>query len=380
MNRTSQSSLSQKPSPTLVSIVGTRPQFIKAAPVSLALKEAGINEIAIHTGQHYDTNMSAVFYEQLGMAAPRHSLNIGSGTHAHQTGEGLKAIESILLETQPDGVLVYGDTNATIAGALAAVKLHIPVAHVEAGLRSFNRRMPEEINRVVTDHVSTWLYTPTATATEQLALEGITDGVVEVGDVMLDAALMFGPLAEEHLADWMDVQQLQTHPYWLLTMHRAETTAHPQQVTELLQTIDQLGHRVIFPIHPRVKPLVEAAGSFQHIECIEPLGYLEMLLMERFAQRIITDSGGVQKEAAFAQVPCITLRSETEWVETVTSGWNTLVGLDPQQLKQALMHPASRPTSSLLSCYGSGSARHAIAHHLASVLKASVPAPQVLSV
>lgn len=347
---------------TLVTVVGARPQFIKSAPVSLALAQAGIQEMLVHTGQHYDSNMSDIFFDELGLAAPDFHLGIGSGGHGYQTGEGLKGIEAILLETQPDAVLVYGDTNATLSGALAAAKLHIPVAHVEAGLRSFNRRMPEEINRVLTDHVSTWLFVPTTTAIENLKHEGITTGVFHVGDVMLDAVRLFAEKATPLAVGLLDRYQLTRKGYLLLTMHRAETTDQTDKVREILTTLDGLGQPVLFPVHPRIRPLIAELGPFRHIQCIEPLSYLEMLMVEQHAEGIVTDSGGVQKEAAFFEVPCITLRNETEWVETVTTGWNQLVGLSTPKLLAAIesrQHPA--PIHAL---YGNGQASQGIVHVL----------------
>lgn len=350
---------------TVVTIVGARPQFIKSAPVSLALQAAGIREITVHTGQHYDAKMSDVFFRELNLLAPAYNLEVGSGSQAYQTGEGLKRIEDVLEKENPDMVLVYGDTNATLAGGLAAVKLHIPVAHVEAGLRSFNRRMPEEINRVLTDHLSTWLFTPTQTAVENLDHEGITQGVHRVGDVMLDAVDLFAGPAQALFGDALEGHGLSEKKYYLLTMHRAETTEAPDKVHALLNVLECLDAPVLFPMHPRVRPLVEgfvseAGAPYRNIRCVDPLSYFEMLVLQKNARAVLTDSGGVQKEAAFLQVPCVTLREETEWVETVETGWNQLVGLSPEKLQAALSRLTS-PAASLRALYGNGEARNRIA-------------------
>lgn len=358
----------------VLTVVGARPQFIKAAPVSRALQAAGIDETLLDTGQHYDAAMAAIFYDQLHLPRPKYQLGIGSGSHGYQTGRGLEGIEGVLLDEQPDAVLVYGDTNATLAGALAAVKLHIPVAHIEAGLRSFNRAMPEEINRVVTDHVSTWLFTPTQTAVQHLAAEGIAgQRVMEVGDVMLDAVRLFAPHASlpRLVQPWVD----SSTPYILLTMHRAETTAMPEAMAAVLGVIHDLGLPVIFPAHPRSRQLVEdvvQAQGLDRIRVCEPLGYFDMLGATRQARLVLTDSGGLQKEAAFLGVPCITLRNETEWVETVTTGWNTLVGLDPLKLRQASERVLQQPVSTVLTSrlpdlaplFGNGKAAGRIAQGL----------------
>lgn len=346
----------------IVTVVGARPQFIKSAPVSLALREAGHTEIMVHTGQHYDPAMSDIFFQQLNLTAPAYNLHIGSGSHAYQTGEGLKGIEQILETEHPDILLVYGDTNATIAGALAAAKLHIPVAHIEAGLRSFNRRMPEEVNRVLTDHISTWLFAPTETAIKNLAAEGITHGVYNAGDVMLDAMQLFLTAAAQSAQNPLTHHGLTAKDYILLTMHRAETTEHAEKVVAILDTLEAWGKPVIFPVHPRVRAYVEIEKTYQHIRFTEPLSYLDMIQLEQHAETIVTDSGGVQKEAAFVQVPCITLRQETEWVETVNSGWNQLVGLSPEKLLQALENRQYPPP--ILDQYGNGHSRYTIVKHM----------------
>lgn len=351
----------------IATVLGARPQFIKAAPVSAALKEAGLQEILIHTGQHYDANMSDIFFQELGLDAPKHCLQVGSGSRIHQVAEGLKRIEPILADEKPDIVLVYGDTHATFLGAFAAAALNIPIAHVEAGLRSFNRAMPEETNRILTDHLAQWCFVPTQAAAENLTREGLADKTVLVGDVMLDALLRYQQRALDTRMDLLAQWGVRPGEYYLLTMHRAETTAHPEKVQALLKALDGQGIPVLFPVHPRTRPLVEAYGPYKTIRCVEPLGYLEMLMAESQAARIITDSGGVQKEAAMLGVPCITLRDETEWEETLSMGLNTLAGLSVERLMAALNHrsPSSTTVEAIQGLYGSGQASHNIAERLA---------------
>jgi UDP-N-acetylglucosamine 2-epimerase len=318
----------------VVTIVGARPQFIKLAPVSHALRASGIGEIIVHTGQHYDPGMSDVFFEELGIPAPDHNLGVGSGLHGAQTGEMLKRIEALLLAEQPDWAVVYGDTNSTIAGALAAVKLHIPVAHVEAGLRSFNRRMPEEINRVLTDHLSRLLFCPTETALKNLASEGITNGAHLVGDVMLDGLIDAKERAKVR-SNILGRLGLVERKYLLATVHRAENTDEPERLRGIMKALTQLAEEepVIFPVHPRTRKALEGIGlnpSPNGVpgspKFIEPLGYLDLVRLSASARMILTDSGGLQKEAVWLGVPCVTLRDETEWVETVEQGWNVLAG------------------------------------------------------
>jgi UDP-GlcNAc3NAcA epimerase len=316
---------------TVVSIVGARPQFIKAAAVSRVLRaEPGVREVLVHTGQHYDDNMSRVFFEELEIPEPDYHLGIGGGTHGQNTGRMLEAIEGVLLKEMPDWVLVYGDTDSTLAAALAAVKLHVPVAHVEAGLRSFNRRMPEEINRVLTDHAADLLFAPTETAVKNLLREGVPEDRIHlVGDVMYDAALYYGARAER---ESRVLERLGLHPkgYVLATVHRAENTDDPERLGAILEALAEV-HRelpVIFPVHPRTRKRAEAFGFGRYLErvlAVEPVGYLDMVMLEKNARLIATDSGGVQKEAFFYRVPCVTLREETEWVELVELGWNRLV-------------------------------------------------------
>lgn len=315
----------------LLAVVGARPQFIKAAAVSRALRATpGVREVLVHTGQHYDDNMSRVFFEELEIPEPGYHLGVGSGTHGAQTGRMLEAIEQVLLEERPDWVLVYGDTNSTLAGALAAVKLHIPVAHVEAGLRSFNRRMPEEINRVLTDHASDLLFAPTETAVRNLRREGIPGERIHlVGDVMYDAALYYGAKAKR-VSRILDRLGLEPKGYVLATVHRAENTDDPARLHAIMGGLVEVAREipVVLPLHPRTRVALEREGMLGEVQVylrlIPPVGYLDMVMLEQNARLIATDSGGVQKEAFFYRVPCVTMRDETEWVELVESGWNRL--------------------------------------------------------
>ncbi len=313
--------------PTILTIVGARPQFIKAAPVTTALQQAGITEIMIHTGQHFDANMSAVFFEELGIPDPTHHLDIHGGGHGAMTGRMLQELEPLFEQHRPSAVLIYGDTNSTLAGALVAAKLHIPVAHVEAGLRSFNRRMPEEINRVLADHVSAMLFCPTPTAVENLAREGITHNVHMVGDVMYDATLAATVRAAKE-STILSRLNLSPKTYAVATIHRAENTDDPAALHKIVNYLAEqaVQQPIILPLHPRTRQKLAAAQITlpPSITSIEPLGYLDMTQLAHHAALILTDSGGLQKEAYFHRVPCVTLRTETEWVETITSGWNRL--------------------------------------------------------
>jgi UDP-GlcNAc3NAcA epimerase len=338
----------------VVTVVGARPQFIKAAAVSRAIQafnekhsERRIQEILVHTGQHYDYFMDRVFFEELQLPKPDYHLRIGSGSHGKQTGRMLERIEAVLQKEEPEVVVVYGDTNSTLAGALAAVKLNIPVAHVEAGLRSYNRAMPEEINRLLTDHLSTILFCPTPQAIRNLSKEGVKDGgrrgVKRVGDVMYDSILHYSKLAEMKSTILRDLNllspddsyalnsELKTPNYYLATLHRPQNTDDPKRLRSILGILDEIGKDapVILPLHPRTKKMMEAyhlRTASKRIKLIEPVSYLDMLKLEKNAKAILTDSGGVQKEACWFRVPCFTLRDETEWVETVKKGWNVLVG------------------------------------------------------
>jgi UDP-GlcNAc3NAcA epimerase len=311
----------------IVTVLGARPQFIKAAAVSRRLREqTGVREILVHTGQHYDDNMSDVFFRELDLPAPAYDLGVGSGSHGSQTGRMLERIEEVLLKERPEIVLVYGDTNSTLAGALTAAKLHIPVAHVEAGLRSFNRMMPEEINRVIADHVSRWLFAPTHTAVENLAREGLTgERVALVGDVMYDVAI-----AVRDRVGSVDRWGLMPGQYLLATIHRAENTDDPNRLAAIFNGLTAASQRlpVVLPVHPRTRAAMKQADigdAEKRLRLIDPVGFLDMVCLEKNARLIVTDSGGVQKEAFFHRVPCVTLRDETEWVELIELAWNRLV-------------------------------------------------------
>ena len=379
----------------ITTIIGARPQFIKAAAVSRAIaarKNEGqrpffpstaIEEILIHTGQHYDDEMSAIFFRELEIPEPRYNLNIGSGSHGHQTGEMLAAIEDVLLTEKPDWVLIYGDTNSTLAGALAAAKLHIPIAHVEAGLRSFNRRMPEEINRIVADQLSSLLLCPSQVAVDNLAVEGIGEmrenggggvsrffpaegigkKVVITGDVMADA-LKFAADRVETKSDILARLGLQPQGYLLATVHRAENTDDSARLSHILSAFAAIGEPVVFPVHPRTLKLLQASAYHPpaHVKLIAPLGYFDIIALEKNARLILTDSGGMQKEAYWLGVPCITLREETEWVETVTSGWNVLTGADRDRIVAAVR--SFQPPSAHPPLYGDGQAAEKIVHML----------------
>ncbi len=316
-----------------------------------------IRETITHTGQHFDANMSNVFFDELDIPHPDYNLEVGGGTHGQNTGRMLEKTEAILMQERPNWVLVYGDTDSTLAGALAASKLHIPVAHVEAGLRSYNRRMPEEINRVLTDHVSKLLLTPTDQATSNLQLEGIFgDCVKQVGDVMYDAAAFYGERAAT-TSKILETLQLSPKTYTLATIHRAENTDHEAKLSSILRGLSTSSLPIVLPTHPRLRKRIEEykLSVPENVRLIEPVGYLDMVRLEQCARMIATDSGGVQKEAYFHGVPCITLRDETEWVETVTAGWNTLVGADEQKIAEAMLSATSpNPTSTIL--YGDGHA------------------------
>lgn len=344
----------------VVSIVGARPQFVKLAPVSAALRQWH-EEIIIHTGQHYDYRMSAQFFAELAIPAPDYNLEIGSGSHGMQTARMLEAIEQVLIKERPDWVLVYGDTNSTLAGALAAAKLHVPIAHVEAGLRSFNRAMPEEINRVVTDHLSERLFCPTETACMHLESEGITRGVELVGDVMYDMVCQAQPKLQARIASLLPALSVVPRGYVLVTIHRPVNTDDPVAMSNIAQALNRLEMPVIFPVHPRTRTLLKGYDITwkDHVRFIEPVGYLDMLVLEKAALRILTDSGGVQKEAFLLGVPCVTLREETEWIETVETDWNTLVGCRVEAIIEAANKSTPEPLTS--NPFGEGDAALRIA-------------------
>ncbi|MDT8407028.1 MAG: UDP-N-acetylglucosamine 2-epimerase (non-hydrolyzing) [Methylococcales bacterium] len=353
----------------LLTIVGARPQFIKAAVVSRALAQAGIRERIVHTGQHHDAGMSDVFFAELEIPRPAFHLGVHGGGHGAMTGAMLQTLEPLLLAERPDWVLVYGDTNSTLSGALAASKLHIPVAHVEAGLRSFNRRMPEEQNRIVTDHLSDLLFTPTDKATVQLRREGIPDErILQVGDVMYDAALHYSRIAEAQSRILAQLQ-LQPRTYVLATLHRAENTDDPNRLREIAAGLERVAKAfmpVVLPLHPRTKQALERqAIQLSQVRTIDPVGYLDMVMLERNAAVIATDSGGVQKEAYFHRVPCVTLRDETEWVELVEAGWNRLVGADASLILESIELMSLEPGQPL-KLYGDGNSAKKIARYLHS--------------
>ena len=320
----------------VVSVIGARPQFIKAATITRLIRRCH-KEILVHTGQHYDNNMSAVFFDELGILTPEYNLCIGSGSHGLQTGAMLVEIEKVLLKEGPDWVVVYGDTNSTLAGALAAAKLNIPVAHVESGLRSYNRKMPEEINRVIVDHLSDLLFCPSQVAVDNLAIEGIRIGVHLVGDVMLDTLqYVSGRTAEcRNILQHFDIQE---KDYILVTIHRAENTDNINRLESILAALNEANELIVFSVHPRTQKALQRLvySAPKHVKLIEPVSYQEMVCLESMARMVLTDSGGIQKEAYWLKTPCITLRDETEWIETVEVGWNILVGTDSQRILAAL--------------------------------------------
>ena len=358
----------------IVTVLGARPQFIKASVVSAEiLKRPMVEEVVIHTGQHFDANMSSVFFAELGMANPKYHLNVHGGYHGKMTARMLDGIEQILMQERPDLVLVYGDTNSTLAGTLAAVKMHIPVAHVEAGLRSFNMRMPEEINRVMTDRVSNWLFAPTAVAVAHLCREGLNPHRIhEVGDVMYDAALHHGARATMSENTGLPGPLLPPGDYVLVTAHRAENTDDASRLRTILDAVMRVGRRmpVLWPLHPRTRGMLRSedlvALKKSHVSVIEPLGYLGMVCAEQHAAVIATDSGGVQKEAFFHRVPCVTLREETEWVELVDAGWNRLAPPnDAEQVACAIL-AACGTSGEPVKPYGDGHAAEKIVDCLVS--------------
>ena len=349
----------------VLTIVGARPQFIKAAPVSRVLRRRN-DEFLLHTGQHYDDEMSELFFRQLSIPAPDLNLEVGSGRHGAQTGAMLPGIESVAIEQKPDWLLVYGDTNSTLAGALVGAKLHVPVAHVEAGLRSFDRHMPEEVNRVVADHLASLLLCPTDVAVDNLEREGIRRGVQVVGDVMFDAFLQNVEVARKTCTVLRDLG-LERGGYQLLTIHRAENVDDPEKLASILEGVGASRRPVVFPAHPRTGAAVRSTGARvpDNVRMIDPVGYLEMLVLEDNAEAIVTDSGGVQKEAYFAGRPCITLRGTTEGTETVEGKWNVLVGTDPERIASAMRD--FRPHGERRPFYGEGRA----AEHVVAALESS---------
>lgn len=363
----------------IVTIIGARPQFIKASAVSATLAAFGqLSEIVVHTGQHFDANMSAVFFSELGMPAPAYHFDIHGGGHGEMTGRMLTAIEQVLLSEKPVAVLVYGDTNSTLAGALAAIKLHIPVAHVEAGLRSFNMRSPEELNRLLTDRVAQWLFTPTESSALELLREGATSNkICPVGDVMYDVALHHGARVDKNgglLAKLAAEYSIQAGKFCLATIHRAENTDDLDRLTTIVNALCAFARQipVVWPLHPRTRDALARHGKLamlaQSVILLEPMGYIDMVQMEKYAALIATDSGGVQKEAFFHRVPCVTFRDETEWTELVEAGWNRLS--PPTSVSRALddLRLSLGTSGKHISPYGTGDSAQRIAKRLATDL------------
>jgi len=344
----------------IVSIVGARPQFIKAATVSRVIRKTdGIREVLVHTGQHYDQNMSEIFFRELDIPEADYNLEVGSALHGQQTGRMLERVEEVLLKEQPDWVLTYGDTNSTVAGSLAAVKLHIATAHVEAGLRSFNRRMPEEINRIATDHVSDLLFAPTQNAMHLLEKEGLAERARCSGDVMFDSMLYYQKKVNQgHCPP--EIKNM--GPFYLATIHRAENTDDRNRLQSIFSALSDLDLPVVLPLHPRTQKLLEGIKyRSRKVRIIEPVGYLQMIYLIKHSQKVLTDSGGLQKEAYFMQKPCVTLRDETEWIETLENGWNILVGADTEKIVQAVQHNS---TGAQTRAFGDGRAAEKVVSEL----------------
>ncbi len=359
----------------ILTVIGARPQIIKAFPVSRQLKINSLQEIIVHTGQHYDYEMSEVFFEEIGLYRSHYNLKVGSGTQAEQTAKMMIKLEKVLEKERPDLVLVYGDTNSTLAGGLTAAKLNLPVAHVEAGLRSFDFTMPEEINRVLTDRLSTLLFAPTQEAVKNLKKEGIEKGVFLTGDVMFDASLYFSKIASKKS---LILKRLGLKPgsYYLLTIHRPANTDNPKNLSSILKALASAPKPVVFPVHPRTKKYLKKWGLFSiikksQIKVIPPLSYLDFLALEKGAEKILTDSGGVQKEAYFLAIPCLTLRENTEWTETIKAGWNMLVGADEEKITEALLNfnPQVKTLEPARKLFGRGNAAKKIAAILYKFLK-----------
>lgn len=349
----------------ILTIVGARPQFVKAAVVSKALAEVGINEDIIHTGQHYDHEMSTVFWEELNLPSPSVNLEVGSGLHGAQTGLMLGKIEQYILnlESLPDALMVYGDTNSTIAGALVASKLHIPVIHVEAGLRSFNREMPEEINRIVTDHISKLLFCSSNEGVRQLVKEGIVEHVYDVGDVMYDAILTFSEIADKKYS--IDqIVPFKSDEFYLATIHRPSNTDFDANLDAILDAFSNLNLPVVWPVHPRNKEKLRNKKISEEILLIEPVSYFKMICLLKNCKKVITDSGGLQKEAYWMKKPCVTIREETEWVETLSGDWNQITGPNTKKIESAMVVNPSTPWKPL---YGTGNASTQIAEQVKKI-------------
>jgi len=359
----------------VASIVGARPQFIKCAPVSNELRKEH-EEILIHTGQHYDYEMSKLFFDELGIPEPDYNLGVGSASHGEQTGKMLIEIEKVLMEEKPDVVLVYGDTNSTLAGGLASVKLHIPTGHVEGGLRSFDRSMPEEINRVLTDHLSNLLFVPTKRAAENLKKEGISNGVYLVGDVMYDVLKRSIKVAEK--SKIMEKLGITPGEFFLATIHRPSNTDNAKNLSNILEAFSEIKEKIVFPVHPRTLNFIKKHDLEKkigkNILVIKPVGYFDFIWLEKNAKKILTDSGGIQKEAYLLKVPCITLRENTEWIETIKDGWNVLVGADKEKIVDAAAH--FKPKGKQRNLFGDGNASKKIVNildeHLSEVNRSTM--------
>lgn len=352
----------------IITILGARPQFIKSSVVSKKFKEYGIQELVVHTGQHFDKNMSDVFFDEMGIDKPKYNLNIHGMSHGAMTGQMLEKLEEILLNEKPDYVLVYGDTNSTLAGALAASKIQIPVIHIEAGLRSFNMKMPEEINRILTDRISSILFCPTDDALKNLKNEGLNNSntqIVKCGDVMEDSAIMFKELA---LKKPSILNQLYLTPdeYILATIHRAENTDDPLKLKSILDGLNHINNNIpiVLPLHPRTAKIIKSLEIKSNLKIIDPIGYLDMTILSSNAKLIMTDSGGLQKEAFFFNKYCITLREETEWIELVENGYNFLAGSDAEKIKETFNFLKNKKFSKQHNFYGGGNAAQKIADYL----------------
>lgn len=343
----------------IASVVGARPQFVKAAPVSREIRQHH-EEVLIHTGQHYDENMSDVFFQILDIPTPNYNLGVGSASHAKQTADMIRGLEGVVEKERPEFVLVYGDTNSTLAGALVAAKMNVPLGHVEAGLRSFNRSMPEEVNRVIADHLSSLLFAPTETAVGNLSREGITRGVHLVGDVMYDVALQSAQAARSR--DVVARLGLKQGEYLLVTLHRPQNVDDRDALASIVEALVHAGRPVVFPVHPRTRKNLVAFDLWDRlrtkVKAIDPVDYLDFIALLMSAAKVVTDSGGVQKEAYFFGIPCITLRDETEWMETVEDGWNVLVGADKEEIMRAIR--AFEPGGTKQKSFGDGHAAERI--------------------